>query len=293
MAINFEYYKVFYYVAKYKKISTAAEKLYISQPAVTQTIKKLEEQMGGNLLIRIPKGVELSETGKMLYELINESVEVLDNAEYMFSKYKNLEEGTIRIRSGGNATKRILYNALEKFGTDYPNLKVKIETGAVKESIKLLETGKIDMVVTHYPIDIEYNNLQVVECGKKEYIFVMSKKYAEDNKVNIKKLEDFNKYSLIVPKINSAMGNIFEKKFKDKITNYHYEITSEQIKKELIMKNMGIGFLIKDEIKEELEDGEAIEIKLKDLNCDISFCVITLKNDLLGFATKKLIEYIK
>ena len=71
MAINFEYYKVFYYVAKYKKISLAAEKLYISQPAVTQTIKKLEEQMGGNLLVRTPKGIELSETGKMLYELIN------------------------------------------------------------------------------------------------------------------------------------------------------------------------------------------------------------------------------
>lgn len=293
MAINFEYYKVFYYVAKYKKISSAAEKLYISQPAVTQTIKKLEEQIGGNLLVRTPKGVELSETGKMLYELINESVEVLDNAEYMFSKYKNLEEGTIRIRSGRSATKHILYNALEKFGTDYQNLKVKIETGAVKESIKLLETGEIDMVVTYYPIDIEYNNLQVIECGKKEYIFAMSKKYAEDNKVNIQKLEDFNKYSLIVPKMNSAMGNIFEKNFKGKITNYHYEITTEQIKKELIMKNMGIGFLIKDEIKEELENGEAIEIKLKDLNCDISFCVITLKNDLLGFATKKLIEYIK
>ena len=293
MAINFEYYKVFYYVAKYKKISLAAEKLYISQPAVTQTIKKLEEQMGGNLLVRTPKGIELSETGKMLYELINESVEVLDNAEYMFSKYKNLEEGSIRIRSGGNATKHILYNALEKFGTDYPNLKVKIETGAVKESIKMLEIGEIDMVVTHYPIDIEYNNLQVVECGKKEYIFAMSKKYAEDNKVNIKEIEDFNKYSLIVPKMNSAMGNIFEKKFKGKITNFHYEITTEQIKKELIMKNMGIGFLIKDEIKEELENGQAIEIKLKDLNCDISFCVITLKNDLLGFATKKLIEYIK
>lgn len=128
MSINFEYYKVFYYVAKYKKISLAAEKLFISQPAVTQTIKKLETQIGGNLLVRTPKGIELSETGSMLYKMIKNSVETLENAEYMFSKYQNLEEGTIKIRSGSNVAKLLLYDAIEKFGKDYPNIKVEIAT---------------------------------------------------------------------------------------------------------------------------------------------------------------------
>ena len=58
MGVNFEYYKTFNYVAKYKKISLAAEKLYVSQPAVTQTIKRLEEQLGCNLLVRTKNGVE-------------------------------------------------------------------------------------------------------------------------------------------------------------------------------------------------------------------------------------------
>lgn len=65
MAINYEYYKVFYYVAKYKKISLAAEQLYVSQPAVTQTIQKLEEQLGGKLMVRTKSGIELTEIGNI------------------------------------------------------------------------------------------------------------------------------------------------------------------------------------------------------------------------------------
>ena len=71
MAINFDYYKTFCYVAKYKKISIAAEKLFVSQPAISQTIQKLEEQLGSNLFVRTKAGMELTETGKMLYEFKN------------------------------------------------------------------------------------------------------------------------------------------------------------------------------------------------------------------------------
>ena len=293
MSINFEYYKVFYYVAKYKKISLAAEKLFISQPAVTQTIKKLEIQIGDNLLVRTPKGIELSETGNMLYELINKNIEVLDNAEYMFSKYKNLEEGIIRIRSGSNVAKLILYDAIEKFGKDYPNVKVEIATGAVNQSVELLTIGEVDIVMTYLPYNVEYSNLQVIECINKEYIFAMSKKYKQDNNVIIKNIEDLNNYSIIIPKANSAIRGIFDKKFKNKITSFHYEVAAEQTKKEFIKRNMGIGFILKDEIQEELDKGEVVEVKLKELNCNGAIGIIALKDDLLGFAAKELIKYIK
>lgn len=79
MEINFEYYKVFYYVAKYGKISAAAEKLFISQPAITQTIKKLEELLDMQLFYRNREGVILTEEGKNIYEYIKESVAILGN----------------------------------------------------------------------------------------------------------------------------------------------------------------------------------------------------------------------
>ncbi len=108
MSINLEYYKVFYYVAKNKKISLAADKLFVSQPAITQTIQKLEEQLGTTLLVRTKNGIELTETGKMLYDFTAQSIEILDNIEYKFNKYENLEEGIIRIRTGSNLAKLLL-----------------------------------------------------------------------------------------------------------------------------------------------------------------------------------------
>lgn len=293
MSVNFEYYKVFYYVAKYKKISLAAEKLFVSQPAVTQTIQKIEEQLESNLFVRNKLGLELTETGKMLYDFISESIEVLNNAEFRFNKYRNLEEGTIKIRTGSNVAKLILYDALEKFSKDYPNIKVEIATGAPNQSIQMLHTGEIDMVLLYLPYKLEYGNLQSIECVKKEYIFVMSKRYFEDNNVKISKIEDLNNYSLIIPKKNSAVRNIFDEKFKDIIKSFHFEIAQEQMKKEFIMRDMGIGFLIKDEVKDELESGELVEVQLEDARSEGSIGIISLEDKFSTFATKKLIKYIK
>ena len=293
MNINFEYYKVFYYVVKYKKISVAAEKLFVSQPAITQTIQKLEEQVGGKLLVRTKLGIELTEIGKKLYKLIKESVESLDNAEFRVGKYENLQEGTIKIRTGSNVAKLLLYDAVEKFSKDYPNIKIEIATGAPYQSIELLHSGEIDLMLTYLPFNIEYSNLQTLECAKKKFVFAMSKKYYEENNVHISNIEDLNKFSLIIPKRNSAVGDIFYEKFKDKLTNYRYEVAQEQIKKEFIIRNMGIGFIIKDEILEEVKSGKVIEIDIQDAIIEKTIGAITLKEELQTFATKKLIEYMK
>lgn len=99
MNIDIEFYKVFCMVAESGSFSKAAEKLYISQPAITQTIKKLEEQLGGKLFYRNNNGVVLTEEGKHLYEYVKDSMEVIENASSKFQQYKNLDEGIVRIRT--------------------------------------------------------------------------------------------------------------------------------------------------------------------------------------------------
>ena len=79
MSVSFEYYKVFYYVAKYKKISVAADNLFVSQPAVTQTIQKLEDELNEKLFVRGKTGIELTDSGKMFYDFVKESIEKLEN----------------------------------------------------------------------------------------------------------------------------------------------------------------------------------------------------------------------
>ena len=293
MAINYEYYKVFHYVAKYKKISLAAEKLYVSQPAVTQTIQKLEEQLGGNLLVRTKSGVELTEIGKKLYDITSQSIETLDNVEYKFNKYESLEEGIIKIKSGSSLANMLLNKALARFCKDYQNIKLEISTGAPKDSMEKLHTGEVDLVLVYLPFEIEYGNMKVTECGKKEFVFAMSAKYAKENKVKISKIEDLNKYQLIVPIQESAVGKMFNKKFKGKIDDTNYIVTQEAMKKEFIMNNLGIGFLIKDEIEQEIKNGEVIEIDIPNSKIEASIGVVTLNDKYCNFATKKLLSYFK
>lgn len=99
MNIDLEFYKVFCTIAETGSFSKAAEKLYISQPAITQTIKKLEEQLGGKLFYRNNNGVVLTEEGKNIYEYIKDSIETISNASLKFKQYMNLEEGFIRIKT--------------------------------------------------------------------------------------------------------------------------------------------------------------------------------------------------
>ena len=102
MDVNIELYRVFYWIAKEKNITKTAEKLFVSQSAVTQSLKKLEEQLGGALFIRNKKGVDLSDAGEKLYNYIESSINVLNNAENMFSQYTNSDAGNVIICGGAS-----------------------------------------------------------------------------------------------------------------------------------------------------------------------------------------------
>ena len=97
MNIDLELYKVFYIVAKNKHMTKASEELHISQPAISQSIKKLEDQLGGTLFLRSNKGMELTEEGKMFYEYVKGALKLINNAENEFTSFKDLTRGEIKI----------------------------------------------------------------------------------------------------------------------------------------------------------------------------------------------------
>ena len=97
MNVDLELYRVFYTVGKHKHMTKASEELHISQPAISQSIKKLEEQLGGTLFLRSNKGMELTEEGKMFYEYVKGALELINNAEAEFTSFKDLDKGEIKI----------------------------------------------------------------------------------------------------------------------------------------------------------------------------------------------------
>ena len=115
MNIDLELYKVFYAVAKNKHMTRASEELHISQPAISQSIKKLEEQLGGTLFLRSNKGMELTEEGKMFFEYVKGALELIKNAENDFTSYKDLTKGEIKIGCSTTLTKLLLLDTINEF----------------------------------------------------------------------------------------------------------------------------------------------------------------------------------
>lgn len=147
MNIDLELYRTFYVVAKNKHMTKASEELHISQPAISQSIKKLEEQLNGTLFLRSNKGMELTEEGKMFYEYVKGALELIDNAEKEFTSFKNLDKGEIKIGCSTTLTKLILMDTIEKFHKDYPNININITNDLTSDLINNLKLGKLDFVI--------------------------------------------------------------------------------------------------------------------------------------------------
>ena len=141
MNINMELYKIFYYVAKNKNISKAANELLISQPSISKAIKNLEDQIGCQLFIRSKYGVVLTLEGKIFYEQIKSAMEIISNAEVKLKELINLEDGSLNIGISNTLTQKYLMPYLKEFHSLYPYIKIKIITGPTQSLITKVRNG--------------------------------------------------------------------------------------------------------------------------------------------------------
>lgn len=293
MNIDMEYYKFFCMVAECNNFSKAAEKLYISQPAITQTIKKLEEQLECKLFYRKSNGVCLTKEGEHLYNYVNNSVTTINNVENKFKELRGLKSGIIKIRTGNNNAKRVLYNSLMKFTKDYPNIKIQISQGKPQDSINELINGKIDIVILNLPYKNLNRNIEIIEIAENTYTFVATKEYLIQNNIKIKNIDDLENYPLIIPMEGSTARNILNTYLNKADINSQYEIVSEDMRKDFAIQGLGIAYVMKCLVEKEINDGKLIEINLNKKEINSKVGVAILKDDISSFASRKLIEYMK
>ena len=136
MDISLDLYKLFYVVAQCGSISAAADKLFISQPAITFQIKKLEEQLDTSLFTRTKHGVVLTEEGSILYEYIKSAMDTINNGENTLSNLKNLDSGVIRIGSSTTVCRHVVMPYLEEFHKKYPKIDIQIVNNLTVNLIK-------------------------------------------------------------------------------------------------------------------------------------------------------------
>lgn len=293
MNIDFELYRIFYVVANNGNITKASEELNISQPAISKSIKNLEEQLGGTLFVRTKRGVTLTEEGKEFYKYIKHAIEYINNAENKFTDLINLETGSIRIGISTTLTKEFLLPYLEEFHEKYPKIDIQIDTNISTELLYKLRNGLVDMVILHM-IDKNYgDDLEVIKCKKVTDCFAANKKYKEliDKEISLKEL---NNYPLIFqPKESNTRKFLDDFTRENNVTlNPSMELAGYTLVVEFTRIGLGIGYINEDYSKDLLNSRELYKLKLKEKIPSRYIGIVVSKNHIPSFSTKKLMEII-
>ena len=288
MNINFELYKVFYEVANEKSISKGAEKLLISQPAVTQSIKTLEAELGGQLFIRTPKGVVLTEEGQILYNYISEGMKYFINGTNKFTSLKELNTGSISIGATTVISEQYLIPYLKVFNKLYPNISIDIVNDLTDNLIKKLRNGDIDILIMSMNNEDSIKDLNITLIKELHDIFVGNINYKD------KQIKNILNENLLLQKYPSVTRTNFNKYLKnhDLSCNPKMEVISHSLLTSLVENGFGIGLLTKEFISNKLNDS-LFEIKTN-ITIPTRFLVYATKsNSIPSFTTTRFIELLR
>jgi len=293
MDVNFEYYKIFYYVAKYENITKAAAALGSNQPNVTRVMKLLESQLGCRLFIRGARGVSLTEQGEMLYSHVEVAYRHLVNAQEEIGRQVSLSNGTVEIGATETALHLFLLNALHGFRLEFPETKIKIHNHSTPETIKYLVSGKLDFAVVTMPFELPEN----VSCSKAmdfEEILVGGIQYARLSE-EVLALEDIKKYSWIGLGRESATYRLYKDFFIRHGVDYEpdMEVATSDLMLPLIENNFGIGFVPKELALPLLKEKKLVQIQA---GCPIpmrSIQIVSDKGRGKSPAAENLYKYLK
>ena len=289
MNIDLELYRVFYVVAKNKHMTKASEELHISQPAISQSIKKLEDQLGGTLFLRSNKGMELTEEGKMFYEYVKGALDLINNAEHEFTSFKDLSKGEIKIGCSTTLTKLVLMDVLEKFHIDYPNININITNGLTRDLINDLKLGKLDFVIFNES-NIKETNLNLEKIMELKQGFIYNPNFFED-KINT--FSDLNNIPLILQKEESNSRKLLDSialKYNTKLIP-KMEVVSQELVTDFTNIGFGIGYSIIDLAMKNHKNLKELKIN-KELP-NINVYLATNKYVSLTFASKMFIKYLR
>lgn len=263
MENNLSYYKIFYAVAQTGNISKAAKELYISQPAISKVINKLEQSLHAVLFIRNSRGVKLTYEGELLYEQCKIAFQAIGIGEMKVKNAMEQNIGQLRIGVSTTLCKNVLLPHLQRFINRYPNIKMNIECQATYEILTLLEAGSIDIGLVAKPAALK--NLSYFSMGEIQDIFVASPHYLNLVKGKKKQLttrELLEKSTLML----MDKGNITRQHVDNYLNENHImvrnciEITSMDLLADFAKIGMGISSVIKEFVQEDLHNGLLIQI---------------------------------
>ena len=292
MDINLELYKVFYTVVRSGSISRASQELFISQPAVSQSIRQLETKLGGQLFFRTPKGIKLTPEGEVLYKYVAQGYHMILLAENKFSEAINLDAGEIRIGASDMTLKYFLLPHLEEFHKRYPKERIKVTNGPTPETVASLKNGSIDFGVASLPLHDD-SAVDVINAMEIQDCFIANYKFGQLASGKTALAELLN-YPVIMLEKNTSTRRYMDNFLSSRGISLvpEIELATSDLLVQFARRGLGISCVVRNFAEEDLENGSLFELDFAEKIPPRQIGIIRLNNTPLSAAAVKFIELI-
>lgn len=294
MNVNFEWYKVFYFVASTLSFSEASEKLFITQSAVSQSIKQLEERLNCKLFLRSTKQVLLTQEGEHLFRHIEQAYNFIKAGERSIEEIHSLQKGEVRIGASDTICKYYLMGYFQEFHRKYPSVKIHVTNRTSPECIHLLEKGSVDFIVINLPAKSPYPQLDMKPIKAIQDVFIGGSSFShlKDRKVS---LQELSQLPLLMLEKNTTTREFFDRYSQGK--GFHIipeiELGSVDLLIEMTRIGLGISFVPKDYIQKDLAEGAVFVLDVEDAIPTRTLGIMTHRRLPVSMAAAKFMELLR
>lgn len=293
--VNLELYRVFYTVAKCGSLTKAAQELYISQPAVSQAIRQLENQLGTTLFNRVHKGMELTKQGgELVFEDVSRALQLLDGVESRLSELKKSAKGTLRIGASETIFQYILADKLVKYHALYPDVKFELLSDVSPITIEQLKTDRCDVGFLNFPIPEDEGIAVRQTITLLNDVFIGGKGFERFRGRQVP-LWELQKEPLLLMEPHTVARSAVDHfctslgiRFRPAI-----EVDSWGFMKKLVAEGMGIGCIPREYMQPEAGDGSIFEIEVSPTMPSRSVGVALPKNTSISYALRAFLELFR
>ncbi len=245
MDINYELYKVFYHVATTLSFSEASRQLYISQSAVSQSVKTLEKKLGTPLFVRSTKSVQLTPEGENLLRHVEPAIQLIRQGETSLIEAGSLGGGQLRIGATDTICRHLLIPYLNRYHKTWPQVHIRIINQTSLNCVDLLESGQVDLIVTNYPNSRMGNREELQVINEFHDVFVASREHYGELENRKMSLKDIQEYPILMLDRHSTTNEFLHQMFRRHQLELvpEIELDSNDVLLDLAHIGLGLAFL--------------------------------------------------
>lgn len=291
MSVNLEYYRIFYTVAKKGSFTAAANTLMTSQPALSRSVKLLEQELGCELFRRTSRGVRLTSEGSQLLLYVDRAYEEIMQAELLMGRLKEFNEGQIKIAASATALVSGLLEKIGAFREIYPNVKLNIVNHNSYSSLKRLRDSEVDFAISSSAISvppdvkgIKLDSIRDVLLGGERF------RHLGDRSISLKEV---SKQPMVAVTEGTAIRTFYNRLFIKHRCVFapEIEVTSVGLLLPMIKNNLGLGFV--PEVYTSLFSSEGLtRIKVTDLIPEREIWLYYRDDGTLSIAAQRFRDYL-